>query len=92
MKITRIKSHEVTPKCAYDPYGLTTFGTIEFRVKGRKVTIKTQNGVACTVENRDEELELYGASRIAVSDFAEQIKNLRSADIELPREVQLMLV
>ena len=92
MKITNIVSTENTPKCAYDPYGLTTFGTIEFRVKGRKILIKTQNGIACTIENRSEELELRGASRDTVSDFAQQIKNLRSADIELPREVRLMLV
>ena len=92
MKIENIRANEtITQKSAYDPYCPTLSGKITFRVKKRVVTIKTINGFAESIEAGGDEFELYGESRIKVSDFVQEIWTLEEANIELPREIELLV-
>ena len=92
MKITCIMYQESAPRfSAYDPYCPTAFGSIKFKVKGRKVTIHTLDRCAEYVEVGGREFSLRGAERSAVTDFIRHIWYLKEANIELPEVIRMLV-
>ena len=92
MKVTDIKAHEGNPiPSAFDPYGLTAFGGITFKVSGAQVSTPTYDRFTDYIYVGGKEYRLSAEDRIHVCNFIQAIWNLKEADMEVP-DIVLKLV